>query len=231
MKRHLFLGCFWVALLTPLAARAVDFSLKTRNPGPGHLMRSYWWKFNQAYWELTPPEHYALTGGGEMRLEKVDQPLLAATCRPSTAAERDLLNTKDQAAQDAYFRTLLPSGILHLKLVSQRENPLPVNGLNNVEAVYSYDLGGVNYLACYMVNRAVAAPPEDKKRSPAPPAPAPAKGAEDYFTAVVVAPQESQPDVYLAIEQLMATAKISATEPDSSKDQDAQYASHGMLGR
>ena len=229
-----------MVLLTPLAARAVDFGLKTREPGPGHRMRSYWWKFNQAFWELTPPEHYTLNGGGEMRLEKVDQPSTAAICRPSTAAECDLLRTKDQAAQDKYFRTLLPSGILHLKLVTQRENPLPVNGLTNVEAVYSYDLGGVNYLASYMVSRAVAASPADKvqpsspaDKAPAQPKPAPKPGtsAEDYFTAVVVAPQESQPDAYQAIQQLMATAKIADTEPDSSADQGGQYSSHGMLGR
>ncbi len=221
MKRALFLlGC-GAALLLPMTAAAVDFSLRPRDPGPGHRVQSYWWKFNNASWELTPPERFELAGGGEMRLQKAEHPEMTAVCRQATSAERDLFLKKDQAAQDAYFRTLLPSGTKGLKLVSQRDNPLPVNSLTNLEAVYSYELGGVQYQAAFMVNRAMEA--LDKNADPT------AKPKEDYFTAVVAAPQESQPALYEAFQQLLATAHIAPKEPTS--DQGRDYVSHGMLGR
>ncbi len=221
MKRSLlFLGCCAVLLL-PLTAAAVDFSLRPRDPGPGHRVLTYWWKFNGASWELTPPERFALSGGGEMRLQKAEHPEVTAVCRQASSAEREMFTKKDLAAQDAYFRTLLPSGTKDLKLVAQRENPLPVNSLNNVEAIYSYELGGIQYQAAFMVNRAVQEP--DKKADPT------AKPQEDYFTAVVAAPQEHQPALYEAFQQLLATARIAPKEPDS--DQGRDYASHGMLGR
>ena len=74
-----------------------------------------------------------------------------------------------------------------------------------------------------MVNRAVQEP--DKNADPN------AKPTEDYFTAVVAAPQESQPTFYEAFQQLLATARIAVKEPDWDDDQGGQYASHGMLGR
>ena len=88
--------------------------------------------------------------------------------------------------------------------MSQRENPLPVNGLTNFEAVYTYKLGGVNYRAAYMVSRALpdSAPSDKTKAAPT------AAAAAEYFTAAVVAPESSQTDLYAAFQQLLATAKI-----------------------
>ena len=221
MKRTLlFLGCC-AALLLPLTAAAVDFNLRPREPGPGHRVLTYWWQFNGAFWELTPPEKFELSGGGEMRLQKAEHPEIAAVCRQASSAEQEMFVKKDPAARDAYFRTLLPSGTKELKLVSQRENPLPVNSLTNFEAVYSYELGGLPYQVAFMVNRAVQEP--DKSAG------ATAKPKEDFFTAVVVAPPEHQPALYEAFQQLIATAHIAPKEPTS--DQGRDYVSHGMLGR
>ena len=222
MKRHRFLlGCCCAALLLTPRAWAVDFNLRPRDPGPGHRVKTYWWNFNGASWELTPPEHFNLTGGGEIRLQKTDHPETTAVCREATAAEHDLFVKNDPAAADAYFRTLLPSGTKNQKLISQRDNPLPVNGLTNTEAVYSYELGGITYQAAFMPNRAVKAP--DKSAGPN------TKPKEDYFTVVVAGPQDTQPAVYEAFQQLMATARIATSEP--TNDQGGQYVSHGMLGR
>ncbi len=220
MKRFFFLlGC--CAVLLTARAEAVDFNLRAREPGPGHRVRTFWWNFNGAFWELTPPENFTLLGGGEMRLQKAQNPADAAVCRQATPAERDLFIKKDPVAADAYFRTLLPGGIKNLKLVSQRENPLPVNKLTNTEAVYAYELGGIVYQATFMVNRAIQE--LDKNAPPT------AKPKEDYFTALITAPQDSQPALYEAYQQLLATVHIAPKEPGD--DQDGQYASHGMLGR
>ena len=214
-----------MALWLPVSAWATDFSLKPREPGPAHPRQSYWWKFNEAAWELTPPEKYALSGGAEIRLQKTDDPSVAAICRATSPTERDLLVTKkDDRARAAYFQTQLPGGIEDARLESQRENPLPVNGLTNFEAVYTYKLGGVSYRAAYMVSRALPdSVPSDKTKA------APAASAGEYFTAVVVAPESGQMDLYAALQQLLATAKIKPTAPDG--DDSGTVKSHGMLGR
>ena len=221
MKRALLILLLWL----PVAARATDFDLKPREPGPAHPRLSYWWKFNGGAWELLPPEKYALSGGAEIRLQRSDDASVAAICRATSATERDLLTTKkDDKARAACFQSQLPGGVEDARLESQRDNPLPVNGLTNFEAVYTYKLGGVSYRAAYMVSRALPeSAPSDKTKA------APSASAGEYFTTVVVAPESSQPDLYAAFQQLLATGKIRPTPPEG--DDSGQVKSHGMLGR
>ena len=62
MKRTLlFLGCCAV-LLSPLTAAAVDFSLRPRDPGPGHRVLTYWWKFNGASLGTDAPGEVRIVG-------------------------------------------------------------------------------------------------------------------------------------------------------------------------
>ncbi len=226
MKRLWFVLLVVVAAM-PMAARATDFSLKEREAGPAHPRMSYWWKFDGAAWELTPPEKYVLYGGGEIRLQKSDDPSVAAICRATSTTERDLLVTKkDDKARAAYFQSQLPGGVEDARLESQRDNPLPVNGLMNFEAVYTYKLGGVSYRAAYMVSRAL---PDDAPTDKTKAAPAASASVGEYFTTVVVAPESSQPDLYAAFQQLLATAKIKSTPPE--RDNSGLVESHGMLGR
>ena len=222
MKR-LWLVLMVMVMAVPLAARATDFGLTPREPGPAHPRLSYWWKFDGTSWELTPPEKYALSGGAEIRLQKTDDPSVAAICRTTSTTERDLLVTKkNDKARAAYFQTQLPGGTEDARLESQRDNPLPVNGLTNFEAVYTYKLGGVSYRAAYMVSRALpdSVPSADKAK---------AAPAGEFFTTVVVAPESSQPDLYAAFQQLLATAKIKSASPET--DDSGTVKSHGMLGR
>lgn len=207
-----------------MTATAIDFSLKERPPGPGHPRRSYLWKFNHATWELTPPEHYALLGGEELRLQEDNNPGLAAICRESTATERDLLVKGESAPQDAYFRTLLPSPITDLKLVSQGKNPLPVNGLINFGIIYDYKLGGVAYRAAYMVSRGGESGDTAQAKDQNSVGP-----TAEFFTTVIYAPVPMHGDLQGDFYRLMATAKITAGDPGEIDP--SRISSHGMLGR
>jgi hypothetical protein len=225
--------------LTASPAIATDFSLQPREPGPGHRIKSYWWEFNKVAWELTPPEGFTLLGGGELRLEKTDEPALVAVCRQTTDAERTLFGQDDKKAQADYVRKTLPGGITDVRLISQAKNPLPVNGLTNFEVTYSYVLGGLAYKLTCMVSQGgemLEQSPPVPGEPPPPPTPAPTPGADgkpvrtgEFFTTVVSAAVDRQPVIYGAFQQLMATARIKRGEPE--RDDSSRYSSHGMLGR
>ena len=228
-----------LACLGAASAQATSFSLLPRQPGPGHRALTYWWEFNHAEWELTPPEGFQLFGGGELRLQKTDEPTLTAICRQSTDAERTLLSQDDKQAQADYVRKMLPGGITDVRLVSQAKNPLPVNGLTNFEVTYTYSLGGLPYKLAYLVSQggemAEQSPPVPGQPTP-PPTPPPASSPDgkpvrtgEFFTALVGALVDREPVIYGAFQQLMATARLKVGDPAESDAE--RFSSHGMLGR
>jgi len=227
------------ASVLPPTATATEFSLRAREPGPGHPLRSFWWHFNGASWELSPPDGYTLTGGGEIRLTKEDRPGATVACRATTGQEADLLRGDDEKAQAAYVRTLLPGGITNIKLAGQSKNPLAVNGLSNFEVTYTYDLGGSSIRYTVMVSqggeRDEQNPPTPGQPTPAPtPTPKPAPDGKpvrtgEFFTTVIAGPEASYADLSSGFDQLMAGAKVLPGTPTS--DANLQYSSHGMLGR
>ena len=222
MKRFMLpclLASAGVALLLPNTAPATDFGLQVHAPGTTRSRAIYWWHFNESMWQLTPPEKYDLTGGGELRLQKTDAPSLAAVCRGTTPTERDLLFKKDDAARAAYFQTQLPGGTTDVKLESQQENSLSFNGLKNFTVVYSYRLGGVKYLASYMVNHVTPLNNAKDKR------PDPAAG--DYFTALAVAPEDTQPGLFVALEQMLITAQV--LPGDKPPEDTGLFVKHGVM--
>ena len=199
-------------LLGEGTASALDFSLRAMEPGPGHRQLTYEWKVAKFTWQLSPPSGYDLVGGAEMRLTAKDNPGEAVLSRDANAEERALFTKKDRAAQAAYFRTRLPAQAEDVKLVSQRDDPLPVHALKNFEVIYSYNLGGQSFSAAYMVSSV------DEK---------------NYFTTMTQSVMTNYDNLYGAFQRMMATAFVSSSDqvPPSGGAGAGEFRKKGVMGQ
>ena len=195
-------------------ARAIDFSVQSSEEmvSPVRKGTVYRLKLGGKTWHYTLPDGYQSTGGGELRIFSDREPQASIVWQESSATERAPLDKPDPkadpkhlsaaapiypssetgkaalATREAAFRQLLPPQAEDVRLVSQVEDPVPINGLHNYEITFAYRIFGANYQHGFMVNRA---------------------SEREFFTAVTLAPTDRYDLVHNVLLQTLSTASVS----------------------